>query len=395
MVSLREEIEEINNMAILNGIASKLKGSVGQMTFRRQNGRTVVTEKSTDYTNVRSSAQQRHRLKWGNVVQMYKGIRPLLSSGFENKEDGVTDYNMFVKINMKRIPVFMTRDEVTQGACIVAPYQITQGSLPSIETSGSGIDLKTNISLGSLTINASTTVAEFSLAVVSNNADFNFGDQLSHFIIRQNTNSVLGVPTATFESRSVRLDKQSSVLLWDEAGQLGFTSTGGYLSHGSDSGDVMFAWVHSRKVAGKTLVSTQVLEGTNSILANYTGNEAYQRAVATYGGENNVFLDPDSHSGTSLADQGVTPAATNYTLTTAVNNASYGSVSGGGSYTAGSQATVTATANSGYKFSQWNDGTSANPKTVVMDGNKTVTATFVTDSTQGGGSQGGGDVIGG
>ncbi len=39
-------------------------------------------------------------MKWGNIIQMYKGIMPLLQCGFENKTAGVSDYNMFVKVKM-------------------------------------------------------------------------------------------------------------------------------------------------------------------------------------------------------------------------------------------------------------------------------------------------------
>ena len=46
------------------------------------------------------TAQQRVRMKWGNIIQMYKGIMPLLQCGFENKTAGVSDYNMFVKVKM-------------------------------------------------------------------------------------------------------------------------------------------------------------------------------------------------------------------------------------------------------------------------------------------------------
>ena len=55
----------------------------------------------------------------------------------------------------------------------------------------------------------------------------------------------------------------------------------------------MFAWVHSRKASGKTLVSTQSLINNNAeVIAEYSGAEAYKRSVKTYGGENSAFLTP-------------------------------------------------------------------------------------------------------
>ena len=80
-------------MAILNGILKKLNGSAGILTLKQVNGQTVVSEKATTVKNTRTPAQQRQRTKWGNVVQMYKGICPLINYGYESKPAGCSDYN--------------------------------------------------------------------------------------------------------------------------------------------------------------------------------------------------------------------------------------------------------------------------------------------------------------
>ena len=72
-----------------------------------------------------------------------------------------------------------------------------------------------------------------------------------------------------------------------------------------------------------------------------------------------------------------------YTLTTAVTPPGAGSVTlspAGGSYNAGQVVTVTANPNSGYQFSGFSGGISGttNPATITMNGNATVTATFIT-----------------
>jgi NOL1/NOP2/fmu family ribosome biogenesis protein len=76
---------------------------------------------------------------------------------------------------------------------------------------------------------------------------------------------------------------------------------------------------------------------------------------------------------------------TYYTLTVNVSPQGSGSVSlnpPGGSYTAGTQVTLTAQANSGWVFSSWSGSLtgSQNPATIVMDSSKTVTANFVRSS---------------
>ena len=132
-------------MAIINGIIRKMAGSVGDFTFKQLNGQTVVSEKVTNMRNPRSDGQMKTRTKFTNIVAMYSLIRPRLRKAFETKPAGVSDYNMFMKVNMQKEPVYLTKQQVAGGACVVAPYQITQGSLPSIVVTGSGQSASTDI----------------------------------------------------------------------------------------------------------------------------------------------------------------------------------------------------------------------------------------------------------
>jgi uncharacterized repeat protein (TIGR02543 family) len=72
----------------------------------------------------------------------------------------------------------------------------------------------------------------------------------------------------------------------------------------------------------------------------------------------------------------------NYTLNHSVDPVGTGTISGatnGQSFSSGATATLTATANAGYKFSSWSGDASgtANPLSVLMNANKTVVANFV------------------
>ena len=297
-------------MAILNGIASKLKGSAGSLTFRRSAGRTIVSEKVTEVKISRTEPQQRHRTKWANVVQMYKGIRPLLNYGFESRPKNLSDYNMFVKINMQQTPVYLTKQAVAGGACVAAPYQITQGSLPAIVISGTGNSAKTDIYLGALTIGATTTVAQFAQAVVENNADYKYGDQISYFLVKQKVNEETGIPYCQFSACKVVLDAaDSTTKLWDVVFRNGFSTQDSSLAHSGNDGDCVFCWVHSRKASnGKTLVSSQMLLNANSILADYQGDMAYNLASSSYGQSMTAFLSPDGDATGSAVDGGSTPS---------------------------------------------------------------------------------------
>ena len=287
-------------MAILNGILKKLNGSAGSLTFKQVNGQTVVSEKITAVKKSNTPMQMRQRTKWGNVVQMYKGIAPLINYGYEAKPVGCSDYNMFMKANMKSSDIYLTRQEVAGGGCIAAPYQLTQGTLPSIVVSGEGDNARTDIKLGELTIDENTTVKDFAMAVVSNNADYDFGDQISFFDVLQRVNAVTGIPYCQFLATNVVLDKASEVKLLDLVSKYGFATVDGYLGHQEGEGAGVFGWVHSRKSANKTLVSTQALIDNNAeMIAEYSGSEAYKRSVKTYGGESSAFLTPGTTTTTA------------------------------------------------------------------------------------------------
>ena len=285
-------------------------------------------------TNPRSDGQMRVRTRWNNIVANFKAIRPKLKKGFETKAAGLSDFNMFMKMNMQKEPVYLTKQNVAAGACVAAPYQITQGSLPTIVTSGTGQNIKTDIYLGALTISASTTVAQFAKEVVDNNLTFiylgaltisasttvaqfakevvdnnltfQYGDQLTFFLVRQYVNAETSVPYVVVSSSKVVLDAaDTETKLWDVVQRNGFSASDSVLAHTGNDGDCAFAWVHSRKSNGKLLISSQTLVSANTKLAEYQGELAYNLARSSYGMSEDVYLSPgEVESGESTPSGG-------------------------------------------------------------------------------------------
>lgn len=391
---------DTNFMAQLNGLISKMNGSAGQFTFKRQRGKTIVSEKAVNTSNTRTAAQQRNRMKWANVIKNYSGINPLLHCAFENKPQYLSDYNMFVKCNLPISRVYLTKSESAANACVAAPYILTQGSLDSIQLTGLPGLTVTDISLGQIDIDDATTVGDFSTAVVLNNSDYNFGDQISFILVKQSIDATTGHPHCKFYGECIVLEKSSDVLLRDLVSAAGFSSTNGYLCcQLPDEFQGAYAWVHSRKTEGVTKVSSQVFTIKNDLYADYTTEVAYQRAVATYGGESDVFLTPMlATAGNTVADAPSDSSGSGSgsiqkkSITLSASPAEGGTVSGSGSYTLGSTATLTASPASGYTFTRWSDGNTANPRTLTVSSDLTLQAIFT--STQSGGSsesEGGGD----
>ena len=115
-------------------------------------------------------------------------------------------------------------------------------------------------------------------------------------------------------------------------------------------------------------LSTSISKGT----IHYTGGATTIYLYSPSGGVNIYAIRVTSES---------TPQPTTYTVSVSSANTSMGTVSGGGTYEEGATATVTATPKSGYKFTKWSNGSTANPYTFTVTSDVSLTAYFEQSST--------------
>lgn len=273
-----------------------MRGSVGKYTFKQLNGQTIVSEKvDKKATPVRTPAQMRQRMSWDNIIAIWRSFTGNMRPSFESKLRTRSDYNEFMSANIAGNRIYLTKNIALQGGAVVAPYQVTRGSLPTIEvTIGENQIPVTNIAMGGITIGASTTLRTFSQAILENNPDWYNGDQLSIFWLKQSTTSE-GVPLVTTDCKEITLDDaDDGTLLGDLVDANLLAVTDGKLGMGGTvNGGVAF--VHSRKTVGKTRVSTQRIVVNNPIMNQYQSESAYQNAVNSYGGFNqDYFLTPNN-----------------------------------------------------------------------------------------------------
>lgn len=282
-------------MAILTGINTKLRGSVGQYTFQRLNGQTVAKEKvEKKAVPTRTLAQMIRRVRWANLVNLYRAFEGTLHPSFEGKDPKVSDYNMFLQSNIGMSPIALTKNQAVQGGCVVAAYQITRGQLPAITYEFGAAAPIFDIALGSLTLGASTTVKAFSDAIINNNNGWRNGDQLSVYIARQTLDSTTGVPHVNISAIEFTLNTSDATTLVGDLIDIALFSVedGKLALAGPVDGGV--AAVHSRKVNGKTIVSTQSFLVDNSIDNQFKGKAAFDEAIDSYGGVNQEdFLTPN------------------------------------------------------------------------------------------------------
>ncbi|MBQ7697358.1 MAG: hypothetical protein IJT35_02110 [Paludibacteraceae bacterium] len=106
---------------------------------------------------------------------------------------------------------------------------------------------------------------------------------------------------------------------------------------------------------------------------SYDTNNAYDRyffSVYTYW--NDIYRFRGHSVRLARAAQGEQEPV--YSLSVSIEGE--GTVTGAGEYKSGTTATLTATAASGYTFSQWSDGNTDNPRQVIVTANATFTAVF-------------------
>ena len=130
--------------------------------------------------------------------------------------------------------------------------------------------------------------------MVQNNKLYNYGDQITYFLVHQVVNEVTNIPMAEVDACCIVLDKSSEAKLLSLVDARGFSVQEGHLAAQADNdfSDHGMVWIHSRKQSSKTLISTQCLICENNLLAEYQSEEAYQDAVDSYGGVSDVYLTP-------------------------------------------------------------------------------------------------------
>lgn len=132
-----------------------------------------------------------------------------------------------------------------------------------------------------------------------------------------------------------------------------------------------------------TVATTNEQQGAARIVQSNAcdGDNAIIEAVANYGYHFVQWNDGNTDNPRNIVvTEDITYtaefAANTYTVSTKVNDDAMGSVSGAGPYLYTAEATLTATANPFYRFVQWSDGITDNPRVVMVEKDSLFTAEF-------------------
>lgn len=316
-------------------LIEQASGKLGENIVMRQTatGKILCKAPKKASTPRRSEKQAYTRLQMANLLANYRLYSGKLAEAFENKNPGAHDANMFVSANWGHGPVYLTRQMRIQGACVLADDLFSIGSIEPIgyalaSTGSAQGRLVTNLNLG-IEITATTTVAQFSGALMTANDNWREGDQMTFFVGTQYV-GVDEMPRANMRAQKVVLSLDDQTKLWDVVTNEGFSTVDGYLATGMVLDEMGCAWVHSRNEnSGNTKVSTQRLVVVSEVLPQYQTYAAMKAAADSYGGinKNAVYLNPQSSLNEyvgSVSQGGSTSGGTN-----SGNNGNTGGNSGG------------------------------------------------------------------
>ncbi len=307
-------------MARTTDFLSQTSGKLTDQFVTRQTAHgTILARAPRKTANARRSERQANlRCQLANMSANFKLYQGKLKLAWEGKKAGLSEYNCFVASNYDKNPVYITKSMRVAGACVLAESYISSGSLAPIDTmvNGSGF-MVSDLKLGGLVIDAQTTVADLTMAILQNNAEWEDGDQLTWFYGVQRVDSA-GTPRATLTAEKVVLDTTNENALWGVVSELGFSSVNGegfsvngyVLGMGQALVNAGGVWVHSReKDSGSIKVSSQQMTVVSDVLAQYQTYQAMKASADSYGGINVsvAYLKPETlgsiSSQTSLDSQ--------------------------------------------------------------------------------------------
>lgn len=283
----------------LKGASKRLAGAV----IYEAMGQTRARRLAESVTNPRTEAQMNQRVKWANLVNLYRVNSDWMKYAYETKKATQSEYNKWMSLNVTNSRIYLTKQLAAAGACVVDAYTITQGSLPSIENTmkEAGVWI-TNIFVANTDHFVNMTVASFTQNVLQNNPGIREGDQISLIRLSQQTNADNGTPYVIQRRYELVLSLTNNRMAEEYLPSdivdiiINGSSPALGLNIGSRVGG--FAWILSRTIAGKTYVSTQSIVPVNNgaLISLYSSDAAYKAAIESYGTSDEAFLSSVSAS---------------------------------------------------------------------------------------------------
>ena len=282
------------------------RGGAGGYSFYVRGGEQVIRQRrnNSNYgaTASRSRAQMIRRVKWGNLVNEFRAMKSWQPKAYDSKLAGQTDYNIFMKLNINRAAVALTKEMSEAGCCVVDAYQVSRGSIPPIALEwNNGSDIYITSIVLTEAITNSTTIGALATDIIANNPQFVDKDNLAIISYENWEEPRVEWPYARTTYAEITLDKSSTALVKDipDVGTRLSKSSGNFLAISPfGTSEVGCVAIHTRKDAQQLFVSSQeIVLNSDTLVQKYTGTEWTEQCILTYGLDQDVPLDPNFNGG--------------------------------------------------------------------------------------------------
>lgn len=293
-------------------------GKLGESVFYRANGQQRNRTYLKEIKNPKTRAQMTNRVKWANVINTWRLLKPFIAMGMQNRPTRQSDYNAFVSMNVRASSAYLLKDEAKQNGTLLAPYFVTSGTLGNRSMASAA---ETSIEVGEFTLETGS-IGELSTAIISRNVGFAIGDQVTVIVVGQ-TLGEGGVPLVIPAAFKFVLSPESAsdiaIDVIEVTGPVAPTISDGKLAWefaGSDFSDYGAAVIQSRIDA-----EGQLLLSTSRILVEFqtpgTGQSynpfgvSLDEALNSYGYNPAAYLSPAS---AGAGSSGTVPRVTAVTV---------------------------------------------------------------------------------
>lgn len=275
-------------------------GKLGENVFYRSGGQQRNRAYIRDVRNPKTRSQMTNRIKWANVINSWRLLKPFIMMGMQNRKTNQSDYNKFVSLNVSDSRAYLLKEQAVQGGTVLAPYILTSGSLGLRSMRAAAI---TGINVGNIDLDTAT-IGQLSAAIIANNAGIAIGDQITVIALGQSV--IDGVPYVQpsafkFIVADEDLDAPAIEAI-ETSGAVAPAVEDGFLAFefvGDEYNEYAGAVIQSRIDAdGSLLVSDSRLVVAYEIDGVQQGTNPFavteEEALASYGYNAPAYLNPQS-----------------------------------------------------------------------------------------------------
>lgn len=305
-------------MAKGNMLLGKSRGSVGDVVFTQVKGQQVARARNRQPANPRTLKQSFQRARFAAAVKFYtRGNQALYKFAFEGKRQVESDYNAFMRENVRRAPAISKAAFDNYDYPVCAPFVMSKGSLAPVDvtigTAGAVVSFGVAAPEGSI-----DTIGGLSTALLTSEK-FQTGDILTFVFLSSAYSGAYPSITAdgsgktTWTIRQFIIDTASEATIADVLGMT-YAAADGVATLSLAAGTApldgvlnAFTCVHSRNTASGLKVSTQelVLDSAASTAYDLSQEGYYRESVAaSWQTAGSVDIQPEAILQGSIAYDG-------------------------------------------------------------------------------------------